>query len=53
LKNEKTVKQAVANETLEGLRVSRQTRKIADNYTTGKASAKVVATEIQARYGTL
>jgi hypothetical protein len=50
---EKTVKQAIANEKLEGLKVSREARKIADNYVTGKASAKSVAAKIRARYGNL
>lgn len=49
----KTVKQAVANEKLEGLKVSQESRKIADNYITGKASAKAVAAKIRARYGSL
>jgi len=52
-KRENTVKQAIANEKLEGLKVSRETRKIADTYVTGKASAKSVAAKIRARYGTL
>ncbi len=52
-KREKTVKQAVANEKLEGLKVSRETRKIADSYIAGKVSAKSVAAKIRARYGTL
>ena len=52
-KRQKTVKQAIANEKLEGLKVSRETRKLADNYVTGKASAKEVAAKIRARYGTL
>lgn len=50
---EKTVKQAIANEKLEGLKVSQEARKIADNYVTGKASAKSVAAKIRARYGNL
>ena len=45
------VEQAIANEKLEGLNVSKETRRIADNYITGKASAKTAATKIQARYG--
>ena len=52
-KREKVVTQAIANEKLEGLTVSRETRKLADNYITGKASAKDVASKIRARYGTL
>lgn len=50
---EKTVKQAIANEKLEGLKVSRETRKIADSYVVGKASAKSAAAKIRARYRTL
>ena len=53
IKRQNTVKQAIANEKLEGLKVSRETRKIADNYIVGKASAKAVAAKIRARYGTL
>lgn len=49
----KVVKQAVANERLEGLKVSDETKKIADNYIVGKASAKQAATKIRARYGVL
>ena len=49
-KREKVVKQAIANEMLEGLEVSQETRKIADSYITGKASAKVAASKIRARY---
>ena len=54
LKNrQKTVSQAVANEKLEGLKVSRDTLKIADSYVTGKASAKTATAKIRARYGKL
>ena len=49
----KVVKQAIANEKLEGLNVSTESRKIADNYVAGKASAKQAATKIRARYGVL
>ena len=52
-KRGKIVKQAIANEKLEGLKVSRETTKIADSYVTGKVSAKSVAAKIRARYGTL
>lgn len=52
-KRQKTVEQAIANEKLEGLKVSREARKIADGYVTGKASAKTVAAKIRARYSTL
>lgn len=49
----KVVKQAIANEKLEGLKVSTEPRKIADNYVAGKVSAKQAATKIRARYGVL
>lgn len=52
-KRENTVKQAIANEKLEGLKVSRESRKIADNYIVGKASAKAAAAQIRARYKNL
>lgn len=50
---QKVVKQAVANERLEGLKVSRVSTKIANNYIVGKASASQAATKIRARYGVL
>ena len=53
IQRKKTVKQALANEKLEGLQVSRETRRIADSYITGKASAKAAAAKIRARYGAL
>lgn len=53
LRRKKNVNRAVANERLEGLKVSKESRKIADNYITGKASAKQVADKIRARYGVL
>lgn len=53
LQRKKVVTQAVANERLEGLRVSKESRKIADNYIVGKATAKQVAQKIKARYGVL
>lgn len=52
-KREKVVRQAVANEQLEDLKVSRESRKIADRYVTGKAPAKAVAAKIRGRYGIL
>lgn len=52
-RREKVVKQAIANERLEGLKVSSQTRKIADNYVTGKVSARQAAAKIRARYGAI
>lgn len=53
LKRKNNVRQAVANERLEGLKVSRDSLKIADNYIVGKASAKQAAKKIRARYGVL
>jgi len=50
---ENTVKQAIANEKLEGLKVSRESRKIADSYIAGKVSAKSAAAKIRARYKNL
>ena len=52
-KRKQVVEQAVANEKLEGLKVSKDTRSIANNYIAGKASAKTVASKIRARYGIL
>lgn len=52
-KRKNTVKQAIANERLEGLKVSKESKKIADNYITGKVSAKEAAKKIRARYGSL
>ena len=52
-KRKNTVKQAVANERLEGLRVSSDSKRIADSYIVGKASAKQAAKKIRARYGVL
>lgn len=50
---EQSVKQAIANEKLEGLRVSQEARKIADSYIAGKASARSAAAKIRARYGNM
>jgi Antitoxin VbhA len=50
---EQSVKQAIANERLEGLKVSPEARKIADSYIAGKASASSVAAKIRARYGNI
>lgn len=50
-KREKVVKQAIANEKLEGLKVSRESKSIAATYIAGKASAKAAAAKIRARYG--
>jgi hypothetical protein len=52
-KRKKIVKQAVANEKLEGLRVSKESQKIANTYVAGEASAKQAAEKIRARYGAL
>jgi hypothetical protein len=53
-KRKKIVTQAIANERLEGLKVSQETQKIAQNYVVGKASASQAASKIRARYnGTL
>lgn len=41
------------NERLEGLKVSAETKKIADNYLTGEASAKAAIAKIRARYGNI
>jgi hypothetical protein len=53
IRRTKIVSRAIANERLEGLKVSRESRKVADNYIVGKASAKQVATKIRERYGVL
>jgi hypothetical protein len=45
------VAQAVANERLEGLHVSEDSKRIADNYVVGKASAQEAAKKIRERYG--
>ncbi|MDR1634829.1 MAG: antitoxin VbhA family protein [Bifidobacteriaceae bacterium] len=47
----RTVAQAVANERLEGLAVSDESRRIADRYIVGEASAAEVAAQIRERYG--
>jgi hypothetical protein len=52
-KRKNTIKQAIANERLEGLTVSKESQKIADNYVVGKVTAKQVAKKIRARYGVL
>lgn len=53
LKRKKIVDRAVANERLEGLKVSKESRTIAGSYIAGKASAKRAAKKIRARYGVL
>lgn len=49
----KIVKQAIANERLEGLKVSKESIAIADKYITGELTAKQAAKKIRARYGAL
>ncbi|MCL1897803.1 MAG: antitoxin VbhA family protein [Micrococcales bacterium] len=48
---QKHVTRAVANARLEGLSVSEDSRRLADNYVIGKASAKQTADKIRQRYG--
>ena len=50
---QQVVKQAIANERLEGLEVTKETKKIANDYICGKLSAKEAANKIRARYGVL
>jgi len=45
------VKQAVANQRLEGLTVAEEARRIADNYVVGNASAREAAQKIRDRFG--
>lgn len=52
-KRKKIVNQAVANQRLEGLKVSNESKKIANEYITGKMSAKQAADKIRARYGNI
>jgi len=52
-KRENIAKQAIANEKLEGLKVSSESKKIAENYIVGKVSAKQAADKIRARYGNI
>ena len=42
-KRKNIVKQAIANERLEGLKVSEESKRIADNYIVGKVTAKEAA----------
>jgi len=48
---QKRVTRAVANARLEGLRVSEESQRLADNYVVGKASARQAADKIRRRYG--
>ena len=52
-KRKMIVSQAIANQKLEGLTVSLESQKIADNYISGKASAKQASVKIRRRYGVL
>lgn len=45
------VRQAIANEKLEGLNISKNTKKTLDEYIAGKISAKEAAQQVYARYG--
>lgn len=45
------VRQAVANEKLEGLDVSSSAKKTLDEYVAGKISAREAAQQVYARYG--
>ena len=44
------VKQAIDNERLEGLKISRPTKETLNEYIAGKISAKEVAEQVYARY---
>jgi hypothetical protein len=50
-RRKKVVQQAIANEKLDGLQVSKESKTIDDTYMVGKASAKHAAAAIRARYG--
>jgi cell filamentation protein len=52
-KRKNIVKQAIANERLEGFQVSEESKRIADSYIVGKVTAKEAAKKIRARYGVL
>jgi hypothetical protein len=52
-KKQKELNQAVANERLENLKVSKETLKLAGNYVSEKASLKDVSKQIRARYGAI
>lgn len=48
---EEKVRQAIANERLEGLSVSKDTQRVLDDYIVGKVSAKEAARQVFTRYG--
>ena len=50
-KRQKKVERAIANERLEGLSVSKYTRKVFNDYVAGKISAKEAAEQVFSRYG--
>ena len=52
-KKQKIVAQAVANQRLEGLEVSKESQKIANEYVVGKITAKQAADKIRSRYGNI
>lgn len=51
LSKKERVNQAIANERLEGLSVSKTTRRVLNDYATGKISAKEAAEQVFSRYG--
>lgn len=51
LDRKERVRQAIANERLEGLTVSRATRRTLDDYANGKISAEEAADQVFSRYG--
>ncbi|MDR0980063.1 MAG: antitoxin VbhA family protein [Candidatus Nomurabacteria bacterium] len=53
MNKKKVVKNAVANERLEKLKVSLESKKIAEKYASGEVSAREAARKIRARYGVL
>lgn len=52
-KRKRVVEQAIANERLEGLQVSKESQRIADIYIIGKISSKEAAKRIRTHYGIL
>ena len=51
LQREEKVRQAVANERLEGLSISEEAQKNLDDYVAGRVSAEEAAQQVFARYG--
>lgn len=52
-KKQKIVTQAVANQRLEGLKVSKESQKISSEYVVGKITSKQAAKKIRSRYGNI